>query len=84
LGAFIKSDVGKFRLDIDRLAELLDAAGIQELQITRRHVLSVARLPLLHRDPFDRLLVAQANAEIMRLVTNDPKLAPYSDLVVMV
>ena len=80
----IKASMGKLRLDIERLADLLDAAGIQELQITRRHVLSVARLPLLHRDPFDRLLVAQANAEIMRLVTNDPKLAPYSDLVVMV
>jgi PIN domain nuclease of toxin-antitoxin system len=41
----------------------------------------VARLPLLHRDSFDRVLVAQAIVEPATLYTADPKLVPYSDLV---
>ena len=41
----------------------------------------VARLPLLHRDLFDRVLVAQAIVEPATLYTADPKLVPYSDLV---
>ena len=80
----IKAGLGKLDLDVERLASLLDTAGVSELQITRRHVLEVARLPLHHRDPFDRLLVAQAKAEIMRLMTNDARLSPYTDLVVRV
>jgi PIN domain nuclease of toxin-antitoxin system len=44
----------------------------------------VAKLPLHHGDPFDRLLVAQAISELMHLVTEDPHLAAYSDLVITV
>ncbi len=77
----IKVSLGKLRLDIEGLAGLLDAAGICELQITRQHAMAVARLPHLHRDPFDRLLIAQAITEPMRLLTADPQLAAYSELV---
>ena len=80
----IKVSLGKLHLDIERLAGLLDAAGIRELQINRQHVIAVARLPLLHRDPFDRLLVAQAICEPIRLLTADPQLAAYSELVVTI
>ncbi len=80
----IKGSLGKLRLDLERFGELLDAAGIQELQITRQHVMAVAHLPHLHRDPFDRLLVAQAMTEPMRLLTADVRLAEYSELVIVV
>lgn len=80
----IKTSVGKLRLDIERFAGLLDAAGIYELQIARQHVTAVARLPLLHRDPFDRLLIAQAITEPMRLLTADARLAEYSELVTVI
>ena len=78
----IKSSLGKLRLDVERLCSLLDRAGIEELQITRQHVMAVTRLPHLHRDPFDRLLIAQAISEPMRLLTVDPQLKAYSELVV--
>ena len=80
----IKVGVGKLRLDVERLADLLDAAGISELLVKRQHVLGVAKLPLLHKDPFDRLLVVQAITERMNFVTADRKLAPYSRLVTVV
>jgi PIN domain nuclease of toxin-antitoxin system len=80
----IKVGLGRLSLDIERLAGLLDTAGISELGITRQHALAVARLPLLHRDPFDRLLIAQAITEPMRLLTADPQLKAYSDLVITV
>ncbi|MFZ0302110.1 MAG: type II toxin-antitoxin system VapC family toxin [Terracidiphilus sp.] len=80
----IKASLGKLRLDIDRLATLLDAAGIGELEIARRHVIAAAGLPPHHGDPFDRLLVAQAVAEHLQFLTADPKLAAYSGLVTVV
>lgn len=80
----IKVSVGRLRLDVESLAGLLDAAGINELQITRQHAMAVARLPHLHRDPFDRLLIAQAITEPMRLLTADPQLAAYSELILTV
>lgn len=55
---------------------LLDA-GWQELPVLAEHVFAVADLPLRHRDPFDRLLLAQAKAEAMLLVTADQQLAGY-------
>jgi PIN domain nuclease of toxin-antitoxin system len=50
---------------------------IRQLAITLDHVLAVAGLPNHHRDPFDRLLVAQARAEDLLLITVDPALARY-------
>jgi PIN domain nuclease of toxin-antitoxin system len=80
----IKGSLGKLRFDLERLGGLLDAAGIQELQITRQHVMAVAHLPHLHRDPFDRLLIAQAMTEPMHLLTADAKLSEYSELVIVI
>ena len=51
--------------------------GYQELPITGAHTLAVGRLPNLHRDPFDRILAAQANEEGVELLTADKKLAEY-------
>ena len=55
---------------------LLDE-GWQELPIEAHHALAVAGLPSLHRDPFDRLLLAQASAEGLLLITADQQLAQY-------
>ena len=55
---------------------LLDE-GWQELPIEAHHALAVAALPPLHRDPFDRLLLAQANAEGLLLITADQQMAAY-------
>lgn len=56
--------------------QLLDA-GYEEIPVTSLHALELAGLPLIHRDPFDRLLIAQAMAEGMRLLTADQQIAFY-------
>jgi PIN domain nuclease of toxin-antitoxin system len=53
------------------------ANRFQELPITLDHCLRTAELPLIHRDPFDRLLVAQAQAEDLPLVSGDPAITRY-------
>ena len=49
----------------------------RELPITGEHALAVANLPPLHRDPFDRMLVAQSIVEGITLLTSDPRVAQY-------
>jgi PIN domain nuclease of toxin-antitoxin system len=52
-----------------------------ELAVRAPHVLEVARLPLLHRDPFDRLLLAQARVERRILLTSDAAVVAYGEFV---
>ena len=59
-------------------------SGFEGLAITHAHALAVAALPLLHRDPFDRVLVAQARIEGLTLVTADPTLEAYDVALVRV
>lgn len=61
-----------------------EQSGYRFLPIETEHALAVEELPTHHADPFDRLLVAQARTEPMRLLTHDEMLAPYGDMVVMV
>jgi PIN domain nuclease of toxin-antitoxin system len=72
------------KADPDAMLSLIGASGFKELPVLGRHATGVAKLPLHHGDPFDRLLVAQAISELMHLVTEDPHLAAYSDLVITV
>jgi PIN domain nuclease of toxin-antitoxin system len=76
----IKLQLDKLTLALP-LEELIDRQrqtnGIELLPITLPHVLALQALPPLHRDPFDRLLIAQANVEGVTLVTNDPLIARY-------
>jgi PIN domain nuclease of toxin-antitoxin system len=51
---------------------------LASLAIDREHALAVAALPDHHRDPFDRILIAQATVETMMLVSADPKFVPYA------
>lgn len=59
-------------------------AGYLMLAMTPEHVVAVEALPPWHRDPFDRLLVAQAISEPLRLVTADAAMPRYSDVVLLV
>jgi PIN domain nuclease of toxin-antitoxin system len=76
----IKTSIGKLKLPeppATFVASRLSAQGISTLPIDHVHALHVATLPYLHRDPFDRLLVAQAQIEDLPILTADPKLVPY-------
>lgn len=65
-------------------AEWFERTEFALLPIEAAHAVAVDSLPPLHRDPFDRMLVAQAVSEPMTLVTHDRRLAAYSELVVVV
>lgn len=80
----IKARLGKIDADPQELAAAIEPSGFLELAVTASHAAGVAGLALHHNDPFDRLLVAQALAEPLRLLTADDALVQYSDLVVLV
>jgi PIN domain nuclease of toxin-antitoxin system len=82
----IKAGLGRtnFRVDPHLLRRGLVDNGYTELPITSNHALAVHRLPPIHRDPFDRLLVAQAESEGMLLLTADAKVARYPGPVMLV
>ncbi len=82
--ATIKFQLGKLTIDPERLGGAVGASGFLELPISMRHAIAVKRLPLLHGDPFDRLLIAQALSEPLQLLTADSRLKPYSELVQLV
>ena len=75
----IKSALGRsdFRVDGARLRQACLAAGYVELPITGIHALAVRDLPPLHRDPFDRILLAQSRCENLALVTADAQVVVY-------
>lgn len=73
----IKSALGHLSVGCDDLASELEAAGLVALPISWHHALAAGALPKLHRDPFDRMLVAQAQLEGLHLVTRDPLVAAY-------
>ena len=82
----IKSSLRRtdFQVDPEQLLAALPAMDFTELPITARHAAAVARLPLLHRDPFDRLLIAQSQTEPMILLTNDELLVQYGASVQLI
>ena len=79
----IKSGLGRsdFAFDAEEIAQAALDTGFTEIALRAKAAALVARLPLLHRDPFDRVLVAQAIVEPAILYTADQQLVPYSDLV---
>lgn len=79
----IKIHIGRIELSI-ALDDIVNAAlrmGFVELPVTAAHAVGITHLPLHHRDPFDRLLLAQAQYEPVRLLTVDRTLRQYSNLV---
>ena len=80
----IKSALGKLKADVAELRAASRASGFHELPVMGIHAEALAQLPRHHSDPFDRMLVAQATAEPMRLLTADARLASYGDLIMTV
>lgn len=80
----IKSRLGKIDADPEQLARSIDDSGFIELPVSVRHAARVARLPLHHHDPFDRLLIAQSLCEPLILLTADEALTRYGDWVTLV
>jgi PIN domain nuclease of toxin-antitoxin system len=75
----IKAQLGKLTLRVP-LADIVSqqqANGLQVLSVTLAHTLAVEALPAIHKDPFDRLLISQANAEGAELVSSDPLVRQY-------
>ena len=78
----IKAGLGKLPPPPDDLPGVLGGLGFRELPVTVADSLAVQALPLLHRDPFDRLLVAQARRHGLTLVTADARIAGYDVMTV--
>ena len=79
----IKARLGKIKADPNALVAAIDQSGFLDLPVSVLHAAGVARLPALHNDPFDRLLIAQAMLEPLRFLTADASLRPYTDLVTL-
>lgn len=80
----IKARLGKLQADAHELASAIEPSGFIELPVRASHAAGVGALELHHNDPFDRLLLAQALAAPLRLVTADAVMAQYSDIVMLV
>ena len=62
----------------DNLHEISSAVGYTKMPITEHHILALSQLPLIHRDPFDRMLLAQSLHEGCTLITNDQEILQYN------
>ena len=67
----IKTALGRLEIALDDLESAIARNGFRPLPIGFRHALTAGRLPAVHRDPFDRILVAQASVEELRVVSHD-------------
>ena len=82
----IKASRGRadFTADAEAIRNTLERNGFDELPITAQHAVALTRLPPIHGDPFDRMLVAQAVVEPMALITTDERLAAYPGTIEVV
>jgi PIN domain nuclease of toxin-antitoxin system len=82
----IKRGLGRddFKVDPLRLLKQLVINGYEEVAISSDHSLAVEVLPPLHKDPFDRILIAQARSEGMLLLTADSQISLYGDGILAV
>lgn len=79
----IKVSIGKLNLDLQQLTRRLTSFGFELLPIKCEHVVALSKLPMLHRDPFDRLLLAQAKFEPLVLLTVDEKMKAYEAVPIL-
>ncbi|MCE2910059.1 MAG: type II toxin-antitoxin system VapC family toxin [Burkholderiaceae bacterium] len=82
----IKHSLGRGDMPVspEQALEQFRASGLRILPVQPEHAVAVAALPPIHADPFDRLLVAQALTEPMRLMTHDALIAHYSETVILI
>ena len=75
----------QFGMDAETIIDAARETGFTELAVSAQHAAGVAKLPLHHKDPFDRMLISQALTEPARLLTADRTLGAYSkDLVALI
>jgi PIN domain nuclease of toxin-antitoxin system len=76
----IKTQIGKLTIPgtLEEFVARISKTQLRTLPIMPEHVLVVAKLPLLHKDPFDRILIAQSLSEAMPIMTSDHKISRYS------
>lgn len=81
----IKINLGKLRIDLPRFCRAVTDSGFEWLDIREAHLLKLAQLPPqdTHKDPFDRLLIAQCQSEPLFLLTADQALRVYGDRVIV-
>jgi PIN domain nuclease of toxin-antitoxin system len=77
----VKASLGKLRMP-EGFLEVVEAQGFSHLPITPVHAMAVQNLPWHHRDPFDRILLAQAIVEGLRLLSVDEALTSYGTFVI--
>lgn len=77
----IKINLGKLVADPNELVNAITTSGFLELPLTALHAAKTNQLADIHKDPFDRVLIAQALTEPLRLLTADKVLGKYSDVV---
>lgn len=77
----IKIGIGKIDTNLSEFRQSIIESGFSELPMLGAHTEALLSLAPLHRDPFDRMLIAQAISEPMILITADEMLVPYSSLV---
>ena len=73
----IKASLGKLSADVAEVSRIIAEQGLERLGISDRHMINLQALPFHHRDPFDRMLIAQSDAEGLPLLTSDAKIALY-------
>ncbi len=79
----IKTTLGKLDISADNLRQAIDDLDIRILPFTAEHAFRLFELPVYHRDPFDRQIVAQAICESIPLVTPDERLEEYKGLKII-
>lgn len=82
----IKLSLGKLKIDVEfmELESIIINSGYEILPIETAHTVELSSLPHIHRDPFDRMLVAQSIAVPLRLITSDPELPRYGCTVIKI
>ena len=79
----IKISLGRLHYSLADIRAGAAASGLLELPVTGPHSEALLRLPAHHKDPFDRMLVAQAMSEPMFLLTHDARVAKYTELAIL-
>ncbi|MEZ1316294.1 type II toxin-antitoxin system VapC family toxin [Pseudomonas fluorescens] len=80
----IKVSLGKLSVDLEEIRQHCVDSGFIELAVSFEHAIAVKDLEYHHRDPFDRLIVAAAITEPMKLLTADPMVARYTELAILI
>ena len=80
----LKVKMGKLPINISLLTSFAEEYNFAELPLDRTHIEAYMEIPVLHKDPFDHMLLSQAISSHMRIITGDAILAEYSSLVMLV